>query len=216
MPLLRLSYIYWLIHFNFYLTGPKKHKLLLIKLRYHALKNFARFLIENCLNYFLLFVSLIYVKISFIAIISVFSGYIYITQLYHHGCYWTPWAADLHPKLKIRKIIFFQDFLKYISITLREKCQNTEFFLVPIPSERRYLLQLMEKVEMVITRMRWKAVHFNSNEKTDNNIEDNTEWYGLKSPCSPRQVKELIPFENDSVELIRNIKFRKIRNTFQE
>ena len=69
---------------------------------------------------------------------------------------------------------------------------------------------------MVITRMRWKAVHFNNNEKTDNNIEDNTEWYGLKSPCSPRQVKELIPFENDSVELIRNIKFRKIRNTFQE
>ena len=29
-------------------------------------------------------------------------------------------------------------------------------------------------------------------------------------------MKELIPFENDFVELIRNIKFRKIRNTFQE
>ena len=29
-------------------------------------------------------------------------------------------------------------------------------------------------------------------------------------------MKELIPFENDLVELIRNIKFRKIRNTFQE
>ena len=51
---------------------------------------------------------------------------------------------------------------------------------------------------------------------TDNNIEDNTEWYGLKSPYSPRQAKELIPFENDLVALIRNIKFRKIRNTFQE
>ena len=69
---------------------------------------------------------------------------------------------------------------------------------------------------MVITRMRWKAIHFNNNDSTDNNIEDNTEWYGLKSPYSPRQVKELIPFENDLVELIRNIKFRKIRNTFQE
>ena len=41
-------------------------------------------------------------------------------------------------------------------------------------------------------------------------------WYGLKSPYSPRQVKELIPFKNDLVELIRDIKFRKIRNTFQE
>ena len=47
-------------------------------------------------------------------------------------------------------------------------------------------------------------------------MEDNTEWYGIKSPYSHKQVKELIPFENDSVELIGNIKFGKIRNTFQE
>ena len=87
-----------------------------------------------------------------------------------------------------------------------------------IPSKKTYLLQLMEKVEMVITRMRWKAIHFNNNNNNsiDNNKEENTEWYGLKSSYSPRQVKELIPFENDLVELIRNIKFRKIRNTFQE
>ena len=69
---------------------------------------------------------------------------------------------------------------------------------------------------MVIARMRWKAIHFNDNDSTDSNIEDNTEWHGLKSPCSPREVKELIPFENDLVELIKNIKFKKIRNTFQE
>ena len=50
----------------------------------------------------------------------------------------------------------------------------------------------------------------------DNNKEKNTEWYGLRSPYSSRPVKELIPFENDLVELIRNIKFRKIRNTFQK
>ena len=87
---------------------------------------------------------------------------------------------------------------------------------IPIPSERTYLLQPMEKVEMIITRMRWKATHFNSNDSRDNIKEENTEWYGLKSPYSPRQVKELIPFENDLVELIRNIKFRKIRNNFQE
>ena len=29
-------------------------------------------------------------------------------------------------------------------------------------------------------------------------------------------MKELIPFENELVELMKNIKFRKIRNTFQE
>ena len=53
---------------------------------------------------------------------------------------------------------------------------------------------------MVIARMKWKAIHFNNNDSTDNNIEDKTEWYGLKSPYSPRQGKDLIPFENDSVE----------------
>ena len=74
----------------------------------------------------------------------------------------------------------------------------------------------MEKVEMVITRMRWKPIHFNNNDSRDNVKEENTEWYGLKSPYSPTQMKELIPFENDLVELIRNIKFKKIRNTFQE
>ena len=95
---------------------------------------------------------------------------------------------------------------------------NLGYFIknIPIPSERTYLLQLMEKAETVITRMRWKAIHFNNNDSKDNNIEENTEWYGLKSPYSPRQVKELIPFENGLVELIRHIKFRKIRNTFQE
>ena len=87
---------------------------------------------------------------------------------------------------------------------------------IPIPSERTYLLQLMEKVEMVITRIRWKAIHFNNNDNIDNNKEKNTDWYGLKSPSSPRQVKELIPFENDLLELLRNIKFRKIRDTFRK
>ena len=66
---------------------------------------------------------------------------------------------------------------------------------IPIPSDRTYLLQLMEKVEMVITRMRWKAIHCNINDSKDNNKEENTEWYGLKSAYSPRQVKELVPFE---------------------
>ena len=59
---------------------------------------------------------------------------------------------------------------------------------------------------MVITSTRWKAIHFNNNNGTDNNVEDNTEWYGLKCPCSPRQVKELIPFEDYnhfSVETLR-------------
>ena len=63
---------------------------------------------------------------------------------------------------------------------------------------------------MIITRIRWKATHFN------NNKGDNTKWYVLKSTNSRRHLKELITFENDLMELFRNIKIRKIRKTFQE
>ena len=70
----------------------------------------------------------------------------------------------------------------------------------------------MEKVEMVITRMRWKAIHFNNNDSKDNNIEGNTKLYGLKSPYSPRQVKEVIPFENDLYVSINKRTVRQINN----
>ena len=58
---------------------------------------------------------------------------------------------------------------------------------ISTPSEKTYLLQLMKKVEMVIVRMKWKAIHLNNNDSTDNNIEDKR--HGLKSPCSLRQLK---------------------------
>ena len=65
---------------------------------------------------------------------------------------------------------------------------------------------------MVIKRMRWKAVQFSKNENNDSK----TEWYVLKSLSSPRPVKELTPFENELISLVKNIKFRKVRNHFQD
>ena len=43
-----------------------------------------------------------------------------------------------------------------------------------------------------------------------------SEYGKIRAKKTPRQVKELIPFENDLVELIRNMKFRKIKNSFHE
>ena len=42
------------------------------------------------------------------------------------------------------------------------------------------------------------------------------EWYGLKSSKTPKQVKELIPFENDLIAFVQNIRFRRTRNHFQK
>ena len=54
--------------------------------------------------------------------------------------------------------------LKFINAM--EKLQfDYSYKKIPIPTERNYKLQLMEKIELVIKRMQWKA-HF-YNEKKD-------------------------------------------------
>ena len=83
---------------------------------------------------------------------------------------------------------------------------------IGIPQNKTYLLQLIEKIEMVIKRMRWKVLCCGKKEKSG----VKTEWYGLRSSKAPKPVKELIPFENDLIALVQNISFRKTRNHFQK
>ena len=62
---------------------------------------------------------------------------------------------------------------------------------------------------MFITRMCWKAIYCNS--KTNGN---SSERYGLKTLKCPKQVKDLVPFENDLIDMLKVIKFRKVKNQF--
>ena len=80
---------------------------------------------------------------------------------------------------------------------------------IGIPQNKTYFLQLIEKIKMVIKRMRWKVIC--DGKKETNSTK--TEWYGLKSSKTSKQVKELIPFQNDIIALVQNIRFR---NTVQE
>ena len=80
---------------------------------------------------------------------------------------------------------------------------------IPIPLERAYLLQLMEKIEMFIKRMRWKTISCNN--KANYN---SSERYGLKTLKCPKQVKELVSFKNDLIDMLKVIEFRKIKNQF--
>ena len=57
--------------------------------------------------------------------------------------------------------------------------------------------------------MRWKAICFNN--KTNDN---SSERYGLKTLKCTKQVKELVPFENDLTDILKVIKFRKVKNQF--
>ena len=82
---------------------------------------------------------------------------------------------------------------------------------IPIPSKKLYREMLIEKVELLIKRMRWKAHLFESSGKG----QSNPLHYVFKSRKCPLQHKDLIAFENDLLKLIRSITFRKVRNKFQ-
>ena len=75
---------------------------------------------------------------------------------------------------------------------------------LPLPSERSYKLQLIEKIEMVIKRMRWKAV-FQDTKKE----KSNQQRYGLRSFKIPPPVRELAAFESELIELVKKHKIPK-------
>ena len=81
---------------------------------------------------------------------------------------------------------------------------------LPLPSERSYKLQLIEKIEMVIKRTRWKAI-FQDTKKEKSNQQRN----GLCSFKIPPLVKELTVFESKLIELAKNIKFQNVKNQLQ-
>ena len=62
-------------------------------------------------------------------------------------------------------------------------------------------------------RMRWKVVFYNTpnNEKPLKSTN-----YGLKTNYCSTQVKKLVPFENDVMQLAKDIKFHRTINNFQK
>ena len=80
---------------------------------------------------------------------------------------------------------------------------------IGLPSQDCYRRMLIDKIENVVSRMRWKA-HFFLHEPNA------TEQYkfGLKSKNLPPVIDEMKSFEDDVIELIENIKFRKVTDTF--
>ena len=84
---------------------------------------------------------------------------------------------------------------------------------IPIPSKANYLKSMMDKIENFIKRIRWKA-HFFDNPMIRNS--NNYTNYGLRSNISPLQNPALTYFESDIYDMVRDIKFRKVHNDFQD
>ena len=86
---------------------------------------------------------------------------------------------------------------------------------IPTASNKNYKMQLIDKIEAVIKRMRWKAIFF---ENTNNDQEEEVypETYGLKTTNTPQQVPEMAGFEKELIGVIRKLKFRNYTNDFQK
>ena len=65
---------------------------------------------------------------------------------------------------------------------------------IPTPTKKNYHLKLIDKVESVIKRMRWKAAFFLN--KTNEDLEK-PETFGFKTKNTPQSVPELASFEDE-------------------
>ena len=84
---------------------------------------------------------------------------------------------------------------------------------ITIPTKRKYLKCLVERVKSFIRRLREKGYHFC---KDDAPIEDvPVESFGLKLLITPLQNEYLNPFENDLYKLIGKVEFMNNKNEFQ-
>ena len=81
---------------------------------------------------------------------------------------------------------------------------------IPLPSKETYIYKLIEKTEMFVKRMRWKAFFFDKED--DNNSQNNN--YIYKTRKCPPQIQELKEFESDLFKMIENIEFRTASNEF--
>ena len=83
---------------------------------------------------------------------------------------------------------------------------------IPFANEQSFQAVLVERIEAVIKRMRWKAIFFMSR----NEDSPHPENYGLPTSKCPGQVKEMVQFENDLILLAKNLQFKKVSNDFQK
>ena len=86
---------------------------------------------------------------------------------------------------------------------------------IPTASNKNYKMQLIDKIEAVIKRMRWKAIFFETT-NGDQEEEAYPETYGLKTTNTPQQVPEMADFEKELIGVIRKLKFRNHTNDFQK
>ena len=77
-----------------------------------------------------------------------------------------------------------------------------------VPSKKLYLKILINKVELLIMQMRWKALFFEIESES-------TFKYGFKTRKCPPQHKDLMKFKDDLQKMVSNVQFRRVKMIFK-
>ena len=88
---------------------------------------------------------------------------------------------------------------------------NYSLKIIGLPSQDFYRKRLIDKVENVVNRMRWKSYFFLHEPNATAEYK-----FGLKSKKSPPVVIEMKAFEEDLINMMENIQFRKVTVTDTE
>ena len=92
---------------------------------------------------------------------------------------------------------------------------------IRIPTKSSYQLKLINHIENLIKRSRWKRFFFlwdncDTNKTNNNDIsESEKETFGFKSKQRPVQINKLESFEKDLLDMIKSIQFRNVEHNFQ-
>ena len=83
---------------------------------------------------------------------------------------------------------------------------------IPICSKSEYKMKLIDKIRTFCRRVRLKTYYCNTLDESNEQIET----FGFKAKFLPKQEEELKIFENDMFNLVKQVRFRKVNNKFQE
>ena len=82
---------------------------------------------------------------------------------------------------------------------------------IPIPSKNSYKIKLVEQVEKFLTRLRWKMFFIKNPQTT----KSDKQTFGFNTEVTAPYSAELKLFEDDLLELTANVKYKPVRNDFQ-
>ena len=82
---------------------------------------------------------------------------------------------------------------------------------IPVPSRKEYQLMMINSMEKFMKNLRWKVLFFLKPSQ-----KQSKETYGFKSIKDPLAIPEIKEFENDFIDLMKNIEFKHKTNPFQQ